>query len=224
VAGLAKLTLSDEREAWLHALRVDPRYRRRGVATALLQHRLERARRLGARVARLDTADDNVAVHRLMRRFGFQRIARVSHYSARASTGERPRVATRGEVAAVWRLLRERRAMLYEDHFVRKLVRDDVVTAIREGRCLVVGPRGSVTAAALVRHVRDEHGPRLQVQAVTGTGTGSRQLLRALRAEAGAERLARAGVPAPEGLWRTASDAGYRRRWPETMFIFEKRL
>ena len=61
VIGIAKLTLSRDREAWLHGLRVDPRYRRRGVATALLHHRLERSRRLGARVARLDTAEDNIA-------------------------------------------------------------------------------------------------------------------------------------------------------------------
>ncbi|HTJ61760.1 MAG TPA: GNAT family N-acetyltransferase [Candidatus Saccharimonadales bacterium] len=225
VVGIAKLTLSERREAWLHALRVDPRYRRRGVATALLQHRLERARRLGARVARLDTAEDNVAVHRLMRRFGFRRIARVCHYSAQASTGGRPRRAARREVAAVWRLLRERRAMLYEAHFARRVVRDDVVGAIRDGRCLVIGPPGSVSGAALVRPVRDrEHGSRLLAEAVAGTGPGLRHLLRAVRAEAEAQGLARAGIAAPEALWRIARDAGYGRRWPETMFVFERQL
>ena len=225
VVGIAKLTLSGDREAWLHALRVDPRFRRRGVGAALLQHRLERARRLGARVARLDTAEDNIAVHRLMRRFGFHRIARVSHYSAPASTGERPRLATRVEVAAVWRVLRGRRAMRYEAHFVRSLVRDDVVGAITDGRCHVIGPPGRVAAVAIVRQISDrEHGSRLLAEALAGTPRGLRQLLRALRAEAKAQRLVRAGIAAPHTLWRIASDAGYRRRWPETMFIFERRL
>lgn len=225
VIGIAKLTLSRDREAWLHALRVDPRYRRRGVATALLQHRLERARRLGARVARLDTAEDNVAVHRLMRRFGFHRIARVSHYSAQASPGERPRLATRAELAAIWKILRERRAMLYEAHFVRSLVRDDVAQAVREGRCYVIGPRGGVSAAAVVRPVRDrEHGSRLTAEALAGTPAALRCLLRGLRAEARAQRLARAGIAAPAPQWPIARDAGYRRRWPETMFVFERRL
>lgn len=225
VVGIAKLTLSRDREAWLHALRVDPRYRRIGVATALLRHRLERARRLGARVARLDTAEDNIAVHRLMRRFGFHRIARVSHYSARASRGERPRLATRVDIAAVWRVLRDRRARLYEAHFVRSLVRDDVVGAIRDGRCQVIGPPGRVSAVALVRTVRDrEEGSRLRAEALAGTPAGLRRLLRALRAEAKAQRLARAGMAAPEAQWRAARDAGYRRRWPETMFVFERQL
>ncbi len=224
VIGIAKLTLSSDREAWLHALRVDPTYRRRGVATALLQHRLERARRLGARVARLDTAEDNIAVHRLMRRFGFHRIARVSHYSAQAATGERPRLATRVEVAAVWKVLREQRAMVYEAHFVRSLIRDDVVSAIREDRCYVIGPPGTVLAAAIVRQVRDrEHGSRLRVEALAGTPAGLPQLLRALRAEAKAQRLARAGIAAPQAQWRVARDAGWTR-WPETMFVFERQL
>src|SRR5437762_12437298 len=72
VIGIAKLTLIGQHEAWLHALRVDPRHRRSGVGTALLAHRLERARRLGARVARLDTQEANTAVQRTMRRFGLR--------------------------------------------------------------------------------------------------------------------------------------------------------
>jgi ribosomal protein S18 acetylase RimI-like enzyme len=225
VIGIAKLTLSGDHEAWLHALRVDPRYRRRGVATALLQHRLDRARRLGARVARLDTAEDNIAVHRLMRRFGFHRIARVGGYSAPASTTERPRPATRREVALVWRLLREQRAILHEAHFVRSVLRDDVARAVEEGRCYVTGSQGDLSAVALVELFRDRsHGSRLLVEVLAGTRAGMRELLRALRAEAKARRLDRAGIAAPETQWRIARDAGYRRRWPETMFVFERRL
>src|SRR5436305_1450812 len=74
VVAVAKLTLLGDREAWLHALRVDPRFQRRGVATALVEHRLARARGFGARVARLDTSEDNVAIHRLMRRYAFRRV------------------------------------------------------------------------------------------------------------------------------------------------------
>lgn len=225
VIGIAKLTLSGDREAWLHALRVDPRYQRRGVATALLRHRLERARRLGARVARLDTAEDNIAVHRLMRRFGFHRIARVGVYSAPAATGERPRLATRREVARVWALLRARRAMLHEAHFVRSVGRDDVVRAVREGGCYVIGPPGSLSAVAIVRQVRDRGRPsRLVAEVLAGTPAGTRGLLRGLRAEARARRLERVGIAAPETQWPAVRDAGYRRRWPETMFVFERRL
>ena len=101
IVGIAKLTLLCDREAWLHALRVDPRRRRRGIGTALLAHRLERARGLGARVARLDTAEGNVAVHRLMRRFGFRRIGRFTLWMARARAGDAPRRVTRSRRARV---------------------------------------------------------------------------------------------------------------------------
>ena len=225
VIGIAKLTLGGDREAWLHALRVDPGYRRRGVATALLQHRLDRARRLGARVARLDTAEDNVAVHRLMRHFGFHRSGRVGHYLASASVTERPRTAARPDVAVVWRLLRSQRAMLHQWHVVRTVRRDDVVRAIREGRCHLIGPNDDPSAVAIVDPVR-ERGPgsRFFVEVLAGTPSGMRALLRALRGEAKARRFARVLIAAPATQWRSAREAGYRRRWLDTMFVFERRL
>src|SRR5207237_4543498 len=87
IVGIAKLTLLGDREAWLHALRVDPRRRRRGIGRALIAYRLERAKMLGARVARLDTTDDNAPIHRLMRHLGFRRIGRFTAWSAIARRG-----------------------------------------------------------------------------------------------------------------------------------------
>jgi ribosomal protein S18 acetylase RimI-like enzyme len=104
VIGIAKLTLIGDDEAWLHALRVDPLHRRKGVATALLAHRLERARRLGARVARLDTQEDNTAVQRMMRRFGFRRREVDGYFERRARSIAAPRRASRADLPAVARL------------------------------------------------------------------------------------------------------------------------
>src|SRR5256885_10460164 len=53
--GVAKLTVHPSGDSWLHGLRVDPERRRRGVATALLEHRLARGRRLRAPGAPLHT-------------------------------------------------------------------------------------------------------------------------------------------------------------------------
>lgn len=225
VVGIAKLTLSANGEAWLHGLRVDPEHRRRGIATALLDHRLARARRLGARVARLDTSEDNVAVQRLMRRYGFRRIARVGHYAAPASAGARPRIATPRDVGAAWRLLRSQHALLHQGHFVRTVRRDDVVRAIREGRCHLIRPSDDASAVAIVDQILGHRrGSRFFVEVVTGTPSGMRALLRALRAEAKARRFGRVLIAAPATQWLAARDAGYRRRWPETMFVFERRL
>jgi ribosomal protein S18 acetylase RimI-like enzyme len=225
VIGVAKLTVRPSGESWLHGLRVDPEYRRRGVATALLEHRIARARRLGAGVARLDTAQGNVAVQRLMQSHRFGRIARVGSYWASASTARRPRRATRRELASLWRLVREHGAMVHEAHFVRALTREDVSRAMREGRCYVADSRAGPTAVAIVQELRDPgRSSRLVAQMVAGTPAGMRELTRSLRAEAKARGLRHASIAAPDTQWRAVRAAGYRRRWPETMFVFERRL
>ena len=225
VVGIAKLTVYKSGESWLHGLRVDPDHRRRGIATALLERRLARARALGARVARLDTAADNVAVQRLARRFRFRRIARVAGYAAPALAGERPRFPTGRDLPALRRLVGERRAMLHQGHFVRELTPDDLTRAVRLRRCYAVGPEGDPSAFALVERLRDsEHGSRLLAQVIAGTRAGMGDLLWGLRAEARALRLARAGITAPDTQWPVVRASGYKRRWPETMLVFERRL
>src|SRR5438094_121955 len=115
--GIAKLTIVGDHEAWLHALRVDPRHRRRGVGTALLDHRLERARRLGARVARLDTQEDNTAVHRMMRRSGFRLREVDAYFERRARAVAAPRRASQREVPALTRLAAG--GLLQDPHLAR---------------------------------------------------------------------------------------------------------
>jgi ribosomal protein S18 acetylase RimI-like enzyme len=226
VVGVAKLTVAPSHEAWLHGLRVHPDYRRRGIATALLAHRLARARQLGARVARLDTADDNVAVRRLVRRSGFRQIARIAGYVARPLAGGRPRRATARELPSLWGLVRSARAMLHEAHFARRIARDDIAHAIRARGCFVAGAPGRPSAVALIEDGSTGHhrGSRLVVTVVAGAPRAMRDLLRALRAEAGARGFAHASIAAPDALWPGVRSAGYRRRWPETMLIFERRL
>lgn len=230
VAAVAKLTLLGQNEAWLHALRVDPAYQRRGFARALVAHRLERARRLGARVARLGTHDDNTAVLRLMRHFGFRQVSRLSHYESRATGGARPRRATLAELPALWRLARTGDGLVHESYVVRRVTRRDLARAVRDGTAFVAGLPGAPGALAIVEPITRAsraahgHGSRLRLRYLAGAPAPMRDLLRALRAEAGAARLSRAGFVAPSTIWATARRAGYRRRWRETMLIFERRL
>ncbi len=227
VVGVAKLTLLGDRECWLHALRVDPAYRRRGVATALLEHRLARARRLGARVARLDTSEDNVAVLRLMRRYGFRRVERATSYGATAAAVDPPRRARMAELDALWSLGRGR--LLQEDYAWRGLARSDVARAIRLGRCFVFDGRAGPAALAIAEvqgAARGAHGhrSRLRVRLLAGSAGAMRALLSSLRGEARRSRVERATVLPPAPLWRTVRAAGYRRRWREAILVFERRL
>ncbi len=218
--GVARLTLLGDREAWLHALRVHPRWRRRGVARVLIAFRLDRAKRLGARIARLDTADDNAPVHQLTRRFGFRRVARYAFWRKPARAGRIPRQANGSELAALWRLARGADLLLHGEFERRILSRDDLARATRAGRCLVVGHLGEPAAMALVE-------PRvegLRLRYLAGSGRALRELLSVLPAEASRRGKERVGVTASPALWRALRAARFRRPWSGEMHVFEKRL
>lgn len=220
VVAVAKLSLIGDREAWLHALRVDPRYRRRGIAAALLDHRLERARRLGARVARLDTSEDNVAVRRLMRRFGFRQIGRYTLFAASARAVEPPRSARSSEVAQLWRLTRESDGFIHEPFVRRRVSRVDVARAISSGRCFATDGDARPTAMAIVEPRSD----RLRLTHVSGKGPALRTLLRALPGVAKRERKRHVAISMPATRWSAARAAGYRKVWDDAMLVFERRL
>src|SRR5437867_12129068 len=70
VVGMGKLTVVSPTEAWLEGGRVAPRWRRKGIATALIAHRVAYARARGFRVLRFPTASDNPPTHRAASPFG----------------------------------------------------------------------------------------------------------------------------------------------------------
>ncbi len=74
VVALSKVTFHATGQAWLGGMRVDPEYRRRGIAGAFLEHSLSCSRARGARVARLGTGDHNVAAQTVASRAGMERV------------------------------------------------------------------------------------------------------------------------------------------------------
>jgi len=223
IIGIAKLTLTVEHEAWLHGLRVDPRHRRKGVGTALLEHRLERARRLGGRVARLDTQEDNTAVRRMMRRFGFRLREVDAYFERRARSVAAPRRASQADVPAVARLAAG--ALLQAPHLARALTRPHIARAVREGRCVVAGTPSRPTAfAIIVPQQKSFFGSRLSVAALGGSSRGVRELMEALPGRAREEAVSRVGSPTPSRFWSALRGAGYRRRRWDLKLIFERRL
>jgi GNAT superfamily N-acetyltransferase len=223
VTGIAKLTLTGDHEAWLHALRVDPRHRRKGVATALLAHRLERARRLGARVARLDTQEDNTAVHRMMRRSGFRRVEVDGYFERLARSIAAPRRALRADLPAVARLTAG--ALLQDPHFARALAERDIAVAVRDGSCVVAGPPSRPSAFAIVEpQHRSFSGSRLSVRALGGSSRGVRELMETLPGRAREEGVSRVGSSTPSRFWPALRRAGYRQRRWRLKYVFERRL
>jgi GNAT superfamily N-acetyltransferase len=156
LVGFAKLTRMSRTEAFFEGMRVHPKARERGVGGALIDHRLRRARRRGMRVARFVTWSENRPMHRMARRFGFRRVGEDAWLKARPKSGPGLRVATSDDVAALASIARTHRGLLREDHHAsrfRALTRDDIVSAVRDRRALVLdGARGPRAFAILGRN------------------------------------------------------------------------
>src|SRR5512145_2585096 len=70
VAGIAKLTDMGDDEWWLEGLRVDPAYRRMGIASEFNRYHVDLAKRLGGKVARYMTGGGNVGSQTIGTRAG----------------------------------------------------------------------------------------------------------------------------------------------------------
>ncbi|WP_199038082.1 ribosomal protein S18-alanine N-acetyltransferase [Glycomyces salinus] len=85
VLGYAGMALGPG-EAWINNIAVDPRARRRGVATLLMDDLLARARAAGAKAMFLEVAVDNEPAQRLYDRYGFYGIGVRKNYYQNTGT------------------------------------------------------------------------------------------------------------------------------------------
>jgi GNAT superfamily N-acetyltransferase len=219
VVGLGKLTVVSPTEAWLEGGRVAPRWRRKGIATALIAHRIAYARERGFGVLRFSTASDNTPVHRAAKRFGFTRVRRLSRRAAPAKPGPSPARATRAEA---WAVLRRVSPLVQLGHGWewREITARDVRSAIVRSRVFVSDER--VGAAAVLG---DPYNRSLMVAAVGGRAGALADLLRSLRSEASRRGLEDVSFYVSNaGERRAARSAGYRRPWSGEIYLFEKRF
>jgi GNAT superfamily N-acetyltransferase len=219
VVGMGKLTVVSAGEAWLEGGRVAPRWRRKGIATALIAHRIAYARERGFRVVRFSTASDNAPIHRAARQFGFTRIATLQRHEAPAMPGLAPARGTRSQQRSV---LRRVGALVQRGHGWewREITSQDVSLAIARGRVFVSDR--SVGAAAVLG---DPYDGSLMVVAVGGRARPLADLLRGLRAEARRRGLDDVSWYASNAAERRAArSAGFTRPWSGETYLFEKRL
>jgi len=219
VVGMGKLTVVSPSEAWLEGGRVAPRWRRKGIATALIAHRLAYARERGFRVVRFSTTSDNTPIHHAAKTFGFARVARLARHEAPAKPGPLPTRAARNQQRAVVRRLGP---LVQRGHGWewREITPRDVSVAIARGRAFLSD--GRVGAAALLGDRYDE---TLMIVAAGGRGRPLVDLLVGLRGEAARRRLVKASLYVSNATGRRAArSAGYRKPWSGETFLFEKRL
>lgn len=93
VVALSKITFQTTEEVWLEGMRVEPEYRRQGIAGRFLDYSLAHCRERGARVVRLGTSSRNTAVHIMVGRAGMERVCSCVLWSADpAPDGPQPTV------------------------------------------------------------------------------------------------------------------------------------
>jgi GNAT superfamily N-acetyltransferase len=219
VVGMGKLTVVSPAEAWLEGGRVAPRWRRKGIATALIAHRIAYARERGFRVLRFSTASDNTPIHRAAKKCGFMRIATLSRHEALAKAGTLPARAKPAQGRAI---LRRLGPLVQRGHGWewREITSRDVRSAIARGRVFVSDE--GVGAAAMLG---DRYDGTLMVAAVGGRGRALTDLLLGLRAEARRRGLDDASFYVSNATERRAAgSAGYRRPWSGETYLFEKRF
>jgi predicted N-acetyltransferase YhbS len=90
VVALSQITFQTPDQVWLAGMRVDPDYRRQGIAGRLLDHSLAHARKHGARVVRLGTGYHKTPVHKIAARAGMERVGVYALRLAEALPGARP--------------------------------------------------------------------------------------------------------------------------------------
>lgn len=84
--GLSHLYMASKTEAWQEGMRVDPNYRRHGIAGALAQAMQAEALRRGATTVRLMTESTNAQSIRLIERGSFHQIGAFAPFKALAIT------------------------------------------------------------------------------------------------------------------------------------------
>jgi len=80
--GVANMRMLNKTEAWFEGMRVDPTFRRHGIASALFDAQLSEARRRGATTVRLISESTNATALRLLERSSFSRIGAYAPFRA----------------------------------------------------------------------------------------------------------------------------------------------
>jgi hypothetical protein len=230
---LNKITFQTADQGWLQGMRVDPRFRRQGIASRFLEYSLAYARGQGARTVRLSTADSNTPVHIAVGRAGMERIGvYVSWVAEPLPEGLPPAFLTPDDRAQVDAFLHASPVLAF-CHGVyglswewQELTAERVAESL-QGRLIAaqLAPDGQMAALAITGY--DAEDARLTIGLTDGEPTAVSALLKALRVHAsrlGADRV-RAFIPEIDWLRDAFRAAGFAYGdWQGALWLFERRF
>jgi ribosomal protein S18 acetylase RimI-like enzyme len=194
VVAIAKLTDLGNGEWWFEGLRVDPDFRRRGIASALNRYHVNLARRLGGKVIRYMTGGENVGSQAIGARVGFQHtITFAAQVAAASDEFDAPSKLTAADVPAIlaWLdspLVRYQHGAYREAWSAKTLTEAAITYMISEGRAFGLKQAdGHIAAWAVVRSAEyeddseDGRSHRLRVDHIDGETSVVIELARRLR-------------------------------------------
>ncbi len=224
VVGIAKLTDMGDDEWWFEGLRIDPAYRRLGIASEFNRYHVELAKRLGGKVIRYMTGDGNIGSQIIGARAGFQHIITyTAHVASATREFALPTLLTSDDVAELARWI-DSPLMRYVHGVFRNawVVKTLTVAELRHAleAKLVYGVKdqaGDLKAWALLRPEEydddgeDSEQRRLRVDHFDGEMSAVTELARQIRALAALRNRTEvsAGICDYPPLVQAVIDAGY---------------
>ncbi|MGD1995612.1 MAG: AI-2E family transporter [Anaerolineae bacterium] len=231
VVAVGKLTRLADEEWWLEGLRVDPAYRRLGVARLVQAHQVQAAQQLGRGTLRLATASYNKPIHRNAARDGFHRVGEFLYCRGEPLPGPCPlRSLTSDDFDVVWELIEgspifRAASGLYEVawHWLN-LTRERLANHLAVGDVWGIDLEERLAAVAILSHHPDKD--RLSVGYLDGEPEGITALawgLRVLTNQLGCDRL-RVRPPLYPPLVEALEAAGVTRSRAYAVWVFERWL
>lgn len=219
--------LSDD-EWWLEELRVDPEYRRLGVAQLLQAHQIELAEELGGKTLRMAASSYDQPAHRTATRNQFERVAKFLYYKAQSLHGPCPLQPLKPDnLDIAWGIIESspiRKAAngLYEiDGHWLDLTRERLSRHLTAEEVWGVGLEGELSALAILTREPDPN--RLSVGYIDGQPEGIISLiwgLRVLSDQRGHDEVW-CQPPAHPPLLEGLEEAGMNRAQKHSTWIFE---
>jgi GNAT superfamily N-acetyltransferase len=233
VVALSKITFQTPCQTWLGGMRVDPEYRRRGIAGAFLAHDLSSSRGRGARVARLATGDHNVAVHNIASRAGMERVGRYVLWTAEPLPARTPPLILSSDHAIQVQDFLLTSPVLAHCHGLyssgwawQELSAERVHDFLDSGQVSAqFDPGGSLAALAVLDTEPDRQ--RTWVCLADGEPSAVTALASAVRGHASQTGVEQVSIMLPDLAWLQGAfrSAGYGLGdWEGELWVFERRL
>ncbi len=227
---LGKVTDLGRGEIWLEGLRVDPKFRRTGIADAMHTEVMRTVKKFKPRFMRYCTGADNPASRRIGKKYGFEVIARFRYYWQKSRKGTpRGDLATRRDARHVYdyimqsRFLKLSSGQIAEGWIFREMNRDLLAGYIRQQRVMVMKKSGQLTGVGVYPYEENDDSTTLGF--VDGEPGTIKVLARncIYLTKMHGRKFCSAAVPT-RGFARLIEQAGFLRKESVGQLVLEHRL